>query len=94
MKKTIKKILKEQSDIKPFNLHKGGYLIPSDSKNGAQWLTQVQFDKLKRLNDNIKDVYELEVQELQLSKKHHKGVMQITMDKIKDNPDFNFKTKT
>jgi hypothetical protein len=93
MKNMIKKILNEQSDRLPFKFHEGGYLITANNNEGTQWLTQEEFSKLEGLNENIKEVYELEVHELQLRKKHHRGVMQMVMDKVKNDPDFNFKTK-
>jgi hypothetical protein len=68
----------------------GGYLVPCKKQEATQWLTEEEFQKLKRLNDNIKELYENEAEELRLRKLHHRAVMEKAMDKIKSDPNFNF----
>jgi hypothetical protein len=89
----IKLIIKEELTRLPFKFEVGGYLIPCKKQEGTQWLTEEEFQKLKKLNDNIKELYENEVEELRLRKLHHRGVMQKAMDKIKSDPNFNFSSK-
>lgn len=87
----IKKIISEELTRLPFKFHGGGYLIPAKKQEGTQWLTEEEFQKLKKLNDNIKELYENEAEELRLRKLHHRAVMEKAMDKIKSEPDFKFK---
>lgn len=92
MRDDIKKIIKEELTRLPFKFHEGGYLVPTNKHEGTQWLTEEEFQKLKKLNDNIKELYENEVEELRLRKLHHRAVMQKSMDKVKSDPNFNFKS--
>jgi len=86
----IKQIISEELTRLPFKFEVGGYLVPCKKQEGTQWLTEEEFQKLKKLNDNIKELYEHEVEEFRLRKLHHRGVMQKAMDKIKSDPNFNF----
>lgn len=95
----IKQIIKEEVNNKrPYKFHEGGYLIPSNDKiypgyrNTNIMLSDGEFQKLEKLNDNIKELYENELEELRLRKLHHRGVMQKAMDKITNDPNFNFKS--
>jgi len=82
----VRKIINEELTRLPFKFHVGGYLEPANKQEGTQGLTKEEFQKLKKLNDNIKELYENEVEELRLRKLHHRGVMQKAMDKIKSRP--------
>ncbi len=84
----LRKIISEELTRLPFKFHEGGYLIPCNKQEGTQWLTKEEFQRLKKLNDNIKELYEYEVEELRLRKLHHRGVMQKAMDKIKSDTNF------
>jgi hypothetical protein len=80
----VEKVIKEQvSKEKGYKFAEGGYLIPADIHKGDVFLTDEKFHKLKKLNDNIKELYELEVHKLSLIKKHNKGVILHAIDKIK-----------
>jgi hypothetical protein len=87
----IKRIISEELTRLPFKFHEGGYLIPSNKQEANQWLTEGEFQRLKKLNNNLKELYENEVEKLRLTKLHNRGVMQKAMDKIKSEPNFNFK---
>lgn len=86
----IKKIIREEMNRQPYKFHEGGYLIPTNNTEGTQWLTEKEFNKLKRLNNNIRELYEAELEKLRLTKLHNRGVLQKVMDKIKSDPNFNF----
>jgi hypothetical protein len=74
MKNIIKKILKESTDKKPYLFSDGGYLLPSD--NGSIFLTDSEFNRLKKINDSCKEMYQLNKEKLDLISQHNKGVLQ------------------
>ena len=90
MKNLIKKILKEEGDKplrpslrSPYKFTEGGYLVKCDKNEGTIHLYDDEFNRLKKLNDNIKELYENQMEYLRLSRLHNKGVIQHAVAKIK-----------
>ena len=52
----IKQIIQEELTRLPFKFMCGGYLVSCKKQEATQWLTEEEFQKLKRLNDNIKEL--------------------------------------
>lgn len=88
---SIKKIISETLTKLPFKFDNGGYLVPCKRNEATTWLTEEEFEKLKKLNNKIKELYEAELEEFRLRKLHHKGVMYKAIDRIKEDPNFKFK---
>lgn len=78
-------------DVKSYyKFSDGGYLIKCDTKSKCDTtssiqLTKDEFDKINKLNDNIKELYDLHKEHLELIKKHNKGTIQHALKKLKIN---------
>ena len=90
MKDLIKKILNENVvNTKPYKFTKGGYLVPSTDKpkfgfaerNTDIMLTDEEYETIKQLNDNCKELYDLHVEKTNLIEKHNKGVIYKFLEK-------------
>lgn len=88
MKDLIKKILKEDVvKTKPYKFTKGGYLVPSTDKfypeqiNTNIMLTDEEYETIKQLNDNCKELYDLHVHKTNLIEEHNKGVIYKFLEK-------------
>lgn len=78
LRTTIQQILKEEtSKSKSYKYHEGGYLIPATSnRDGIINLTDEEYEIIKPLNENIKKMYELELEKINLIKNHNFLVLQ------------------
>lgn len=83
MKSLIKNILKEDSTKSPYKFEVGGYLVPCHITEGEIFLTIEEFDKIRKLNNNIKELYGYMKEQLSLQVKHNKGVIYHAIDKIR-----------
>jgi len=90
MRNIIKESIQEFKELKPYKFEVGGYLIPTvknkysnEYDKGTVLLSDEQFQKLQKLNDNCKELYELHEQQLNLIKQYNKGVLYKLIDKIK-----------
>lgn len=79
-------VINETNDKKyAYDFHKGGYLIKTPfGTSKSEWLTKDEFEKIKKLNDTIKELSDAESEELRLRKLHHKGVLQKAIETIRD----------
>ena len=84
MKSLIKKVLNEDSNKAPYKFEVGGYLVPCHKSEGQMFLTNEEYGKIRKLNDNIKELYETMKEQMNLQIKHNKGVIYHAIDKIRD----------
>lgn len=82
MKDIIRQVLKEE--VKSYYKYgDGGYLVKGKSYDYDIEITNEEFNKLKKLNENIKELYDLEKHRLGLLVMHNKGTIQYALDKIR-----------
>lgn len=86
IREQIVKILKEQMDKKPYKFADGGYLVPADVRDdkSAIYLSNDEFNKIRELNDNMKELYHSNLEYIKLLKQHNKGVLQNVIAKFKN----------
>lgn len=82
LRTTIQQILKEEtSKSKSYKYHEGGYLIPATSnKDGMITLTDDEFEIINGLNENLKEMYKLHLEKINLLKKYNFAVLQKAID--------------
>jgi hypothetical protein len=82
MKDIIKKVLLESGDQKPYEYHKGGYLIPVKyGSTGVVYLTNLEYEEVKPINDNMVELYNTKLKQLDLVSQHNRGVIQHILSK-------------
>ena len=84
MKYLIKKVLNEDSTKTPYKFEVGGYLVPCHKSEGEMFLTGEEYDKIRELNNNIKELYVTMKEQVSLQVKHNKGVIYHVIDKIRN----------
>jgi hypothetical protein len=85
MKKLIKEILSEDV-VKRMNAYKfaqGGYIIPCKKSEGTVFLSDDEVIKLKKLNENMEEIYVLHKKQVELMAKHNEGTMIYAIEKMR-----------
>jgi hypothetical protein len=88
LRKTILNVLREQKYHKymekgGYKFAEGGYLVPCELNESNIVLEDDEFSKIYDLNENIKEMYFLHKQKLELLEKHNKGVLKKAIEKIR-----------
>jgi hypothetical protein len=83
----LKNIIKEEISNTPkkdYKFHEGGYLIPCKQRESELPLTDEEYNTIKRFNDNIKEMYDLERNRIYLLSKKHRYYLQEFIKKIRE----------